>query len=493
MRKYFQLIPLIVGILAISAFLVFKDKPNSEFQSYALTVNEPIIIDHTSVELFDRIPDSYIQEASQLKMLFMDRSVGSNINDGLNCLRYPSSDRNTPNHCKRYNHPDPRFSVDPSEVTWTRGYDRSNFDFDFFYDTWEKMTENFIRAMDSGQYPGEYDVYSFQFSYLNVTDNDTIADASNGFFANRPGDYNDVYDLERRIAEHPDKVFVFWTTSLSRGIGNAVSRDFNNQMRQYAIANNKVLLDVADIQSHDPAGNPCYDNRDGVYYSNGNISENYPDDGVDYPAICQHYTSEIDGGHLGSPSAGKIRIAKAIWVMMARLAGWNPDGLPAPSPTNIVSPTNTTIVSITPTNTPLPTFTPIPTPTPTTAVFTPTPTPPQSGSNQIYVADIDNLSDNINSSYFRARARVYVASDGQAVSGANVYGTITYNNQTYTANCSVPTNNSGFCNVSVIVPTSAANAVFRVTSVTANGFVYNSSLNSDPEGDSNGTEITLAP
>ncbi|HIP70515.1 MAG TPA: hypothetical protein EYH05_03870 [Anaerolineae bacterium] len=58
-------------------------------------------------------------------------------------------------------------------------------------------------------------------------------------------------------------------------------------------------------------------------YSFGNNSENYPDDGQDTPAICPHYTTEVDGGHLGTVSAGKIRVAKAYWVLMARLAGWD--------------------------------------------------------------------------------------------------------------------------------------------------------------------------
>jgi hypothetical protein len=41
-------------------------------------------------------------------------------------------------------------------------------------------------------------------------------------------------------------------------------------------------------------------------------------------AICQDYTTETEGGHLGSVSAGGIQIAKAMWVLMARISGWNP-------------------------------------------------------------------------------------------------------------------------------------------------------------------------
>ena len=83
------------------------------------------------------------------------------------------------------------------------------------------------------------------------------------------------------------------------------------------------LLDAADILSHTPSGAPCYDNRDGVaYYVNEKQQENFPDDGSNIPAICPQYTTEAFGGHLGNVSAGGIRLAKAMWVLMAQLAGW---------------------------------------------------------------------------------------------------------------------------------------------------------------------------
>ncbi|NJN54721.1 MAG: hypothetical protein HC804_08190, partial [Anaerolineae bacterium] len=133
----------------------------------------------------------------------------------------------------------------------------------------------------------------------------------------------DVYDLEAFEAQHPDKVIIYWTTSLARSIGSDVSDLFNNQMRQYAIEHNKVLFDVADILSHDPDDNACYDNRDGIPYTSQNDTENFPDDGHNYLAICPHYTTETEGGHLGSTSTGAIHVAKAFWVLMARLAGWD--------------------------------------------------------------------------------------------------------------------------------------------------------------------------
>jgi len=308
--------------------------PSAETASpAAITLPDgPIVIDHTSVAMFEQIPESYLQAAANLAMFFMDRSVGGNIDAGLDCLSYPS-DEVAPNYCVRYEHVVPAFSVDPSELNWSRpgGYDRGHWEYQFWPagcgDEWFNKVGCFMSAIDP--IIPQYDVVSFQFSYLEVSANSTIADQPGGFFWDNPSLF-DVYDQEAFEAAHPDQVFIYWTTSLSRGIGTAEATAFNELMRQYALDHGKPLFDVADILSHDPQGNPCYDNRDGIPYDNGNTSENYPNDGQSIPAICPHYTTEVDGGHLGSVSAGSIRVAKAFWVLMARIAGW--DGVPSSAP-----------------------------------------------------------------------------------------------------------------------------------------------------------------
>lgn len=295
-----------------------------------------IYVDHHSVDLFDDIPTNWKNAAAAIDMVFVDRSVGGNISDGLSCLGNDWD--SAPNHCKRHEHGGtPSFSVNPSEVSWSGSYNRSNWDY-FFWpsndssipenmkidcnapaDLWPGKLECFIEF--AGSEINNYDVLSFQYSYLSVGGSG-IADSTSGYFANTPG--YDVHEMEAFEAQHPDKIFIHWTTSLSRGIGTDESDTFNEQMRQYAIDNEKILFDVADILSHDPNGNPCYDNRDGAAYAFGNNSENYPNDGQNYAAICPHYTTEVDGGHLGNVSAGKIRVAKAFWVLMAQIAGWEP-------------------------------------------------------------------------------------------------------------------------------------------------------------------------
>jgi hypothetical protein len=304
-----------------------SQSPVSAVDSMYSAESHQIIVDHNSIDLFEQIPDEYIQAAESMAMLFMDRSVGENIDFGLECL-LSDSDELAPNYCSRYVHVDPTYSVDPEVVNWYRdgGFDRTNWEYAPWPDgqdcsSWSQKVDCFIYFIEPQI--NTYDVVSFQFSYLLVNESSTIADQPGGYFWDNPS-LTDVYDFEAFEARNPGTKTIYWTTSLSRGIGTSVSEIFNNQMRQYALENGKILFDVADILSHDPDGLPCYDNRDGIPYDNGNTSENYPDDGMDIPAICQQYTTEVDGGHLGSVSAGMIRVSKAFWVLMAQIAGWTP-------------------------------------------------------------------------------------------------------------------------------------------------------------------------
>lgn len=334
-----------IGVLSIFALLCMSGRAAQA---------QGVVIDHTSLPLFEQIPETYVTAAANMAMMFADRSVGLNINEGLTCLGY-ASDELAPSNCKGYIHPVPEFSSPSSETNWSRagGYNRSNWTYYAWPNSgvspelqcgmtaagmWYQKLQCFIQYVD--QSPNAYRVYSYQNSYLEVLDTTDIASPTVGYFVTQPNRH-DISDFEAMEARHPNLVFIHHTSSLARGIGTQVSADFNNQMRAYARAHNKYLLDVADIETYDPYGRPCYDNRDGVPYSTSNASENYPDDGLAIPAICQHYTREPDGGHLGSPEVGKIRLAKAFWILMARIAGWNPGGQSVPPP---ITPSNLRVV-----------------------------------------------------------------------------------------------------------------------------------------------------
>jgi hypothetical protein len=319
---------------------------------------DPIIIDHNSLHLFDIIPETYVSRAQAIRMMWADRSVGGNISSGLDCLT-ASSNVTALTSCKRQ-HTNPDFPSPDSWVTWNRSYPRTNWQ--FYFDPGLGVTQELSCSDNSGmwhgnigcfiehvrQYNANFDVFSYQHSYLTISETSNIASPTDGYFVNRTNGY-DIYDYQNLETEFPSKVFIYWTTSLARSTGTLVGESYNGQMRQFAAANNKILFDVADIESFSPSGAPCYDNRDGVAYCTSPTStncENLADDGLNITAICQHYTTEPLGGHLQDRM--KVMMGKMYWVLMAQIAGWRPGSTP-------------------------PTMTP-PSPTPTSPSSTPTPT-----------------------------------------------------------------------------------------------------------------------
>lgn len=291
-----------------------------------------ILVDHRSVALFDSIPAQYREAARNLRLLFMDRSVGGNISDALTCLSFAHSA--APSYCKRHTHRDSAYAVSPSEVFWNGTWDRSRWRYEFWPTGCGEDANCFVNFIEPRI--DSFDVVGFQFSYLAVTPGSNLVHPLDGFFGSRI-DRGTATSYKAFAARHPQKTVIWWTTSLARGIGSPESQAFNTAMRDYARLNDLVLFDVADILAHTPSGAPCYDNRDGVQY----LTENHPDDGVNIPAICPQYTTETEGGHLGSISAGGIRVAKAFWVLMARIAGWDGGGGtvdPVPEAPTLIAP-----------------------------------------------------------------------------------------------------------------------------------------------------------
>ncbi len=108
-------------------------------------------------------------------------------------------------------------------------------------------------------------------------------------------------------AEHPNVTFVY-TTANAQAYGAAgLQRHQNNEMiRHYCISHNKVLFDFGDLDS---------------WYNGEQNTTTF--EGETYPV--QH--NAFDGqecGHLNL--LGTEYKARAIWWMMARIRGWQPNG-----------------------------------------------------------------------------------------------------------------------------------------------------------------------
>lgn len=422
LKSYIFLLFVIGVIFALPSTALAQVDPNLRTR---LQNQGAIVVDHTSLNLFDQIPDVYLQRARNLSIYFSDRSVGQNISDSLNCLS-ASSWATSPNDCrkafydttnwcnKQYTQTDWNNGTVPEEIRFTPDpvkYNRSNIDYLFRMGGWWELTDHFVNTFFPSNI-ANYDIVTYQFSYLNIggtpSENINIANPACGYMVTQnrasctatlvPWHIGRVTELE---SQYPSKAFIYWTTSLARGIGSLSGQVFNQQMRDFAIQNRKILFDVADIISITPQGQRCYDDRDGIPYirkaldsstsicqplrdQNGNImQENKPDDGQNYPAICQLYTTEVDNGHFTLGGAS-IRVAKAYWILMAQIAGWVPGSVgPSPSPLPSIVPT------------PQPSVTPSP-------LISPTPSP----ARCLPLGDID-CSGKINSLDFGSIAKYW--------------------------------------------------------------------------------------
>ena len=124
-------------------------------------------------------------------------------------------------------------------------------------------------------------------------------------------------------ADFPDIVFVYMTGHLDHNHDERLKH--NNQLiREYCIANNKVLFDFADIESYDPDGKYFEFSNDNCDYFGangdrlGNWAKEWQDShehGVDWYICSAAHTKPLNGN----------RKAYASWWLWARLVGWNPE------------------------------------------------------------------------------------------------------------------------------------------------------------------------
>jgi uncharacterized repeat protein (TIGR01451 family) len=112
--------------------------------------------------------------------------------------------------------------------------------------------------------------------------------------------------------DYPDVTFVYMTGHLNgTGVdGNLYAR--NNQIRDYCVANNKILFDFADIESWDPDGNFYPDESDGCSWC------------YDWCSTHECPSCLSDCAH--SHCFNCYNKGKAFWWMLARIAGWSGTG-----------------------------------------------------------------------------------------------------------------------------------------------------------------------
>ncbi len=259
---------------------------------------EALVIDHTSVASFDRIPKKYLDKARELTLYYIHLSHGKQIITGLEAMG-----RSNPNYRVAV-----MFSsvpgLPPKENPPALRIYRESLGPESYWST-ESGMERTRRAARMGEFNFSMYAWCGEMSSSN-------ADFVNAY----------LKKLSLLETEFTNMRFIYMTGHVDGGSA-ALSRN-NNLIREYAKKNGKVLFDFADIESYDP---------NGKYYSgsgriNGECSwcpkwcAAHPADCVDIPATCGHSDGSVQGGDPSMAYVCKLK-AKAFWVMMARLAGWD--------------------------------------------------------------------------------------------------------------------------------------------------------------------------
>ncbi len=251
MKKYFKKSGFATTfILSIAALTVLCcDSSTSEKQLKTYDASE-YVVDHNSTEL----SSTQLEAAAAVKIYLEHASVGGNISQGLD-------------------------SIETSDSI----YDRTNFVFlSRGNPGWQEKIDDFYTNITSDNpTASDYDALTMKYCYV-----DSAAEFE--------------YYRDKMLAleeQYPDTVFVWWTMPIMT-TGSDARDSFNHSVRSYCSDNNKILFDIADIESHSPEGVKQTD-------SNG------------YEIMYASYSS--DGGHLNAE--GAERVAMAFWQLAFLISG----------------------------------------------------------------------------------------------------------------------------------------------------------------------------
>ncbi len=262
-------------------------------QAYPLA--EPIIADHSIANMvrLNQVPDSAIIDAKNtLHIAYQHTSHGSQIIDGMNALpAFKEANGGT---------------IDLFDYNSTFLHDGAMSSVaDVGYPGWDNATRDYLDN------PVNSDCNVIMWSWCGQASSQTEQSMIDH--------YLDPMNLLE--SEYPNVMFVYMTghTDGSGLEGNLHLR--NEQIRDFCIANDKILFDFADIESYDPDGNYFGDKyvNDNCDWNNGTHSGNWA---LDWQAS---HTQDVDWFSCSCAHSqalnGNMK-AYAIWWLWAKLGGW---------------------------------------------------------------------------------------------------------------------------------------------------------------------------
>lgn len=245
------------------------------------------VVDHLDLAIVPQLPQSAMDLVGQQRWFFSHASVGVNMRNGMADLnasdpqRYQFSISNVSYDSGQQRAYNPPASTEPGKIYECN---RSN-------PGWQTKLTIFQNSVNvSGWHDGKVDAVMDKFCYIDQN-------------ANSATYLSTMSTLE---AAYPGTRFVYITMPLTTATNSdAVLRNqYNEAVRSYCVANNKILFDLADIEAHDPDGN----------------EQTFESGGVTYQKLYSGYTT--DGGHLNdAANLGRRQAALGWYATAALIAG----------------------------------------------------------------------------------------------------------------------------------------------------------------------------
>jgi hypothetical protein len=247
--------------LALSAFILLL----AAMEASAITIN------HNNIAGVALLPQSTMDAIGQQKWYFAHASVGVNMIDGMNDLHAADPTRYQLQITSAG-------AIPPSTPSPGTVYedDRGNPGSDAKFSLFQS-------ALDAGWRSPSVDFAMDKLCFIDP-------DAS--FAAYRDS-------MSALNAAYPETTLVYTTMPLTTDEdGNNVLRnEYNDAVRNYCLANNKLLFDIADIEAFDPSG----------------IASTFTSGGSLYQKLYDGYSS--DGGHL--TVEGRQQVARGWYAAAA--------------------------------------------------------------------------------------------------------------------------------------------------------------------------------
>ena len=269
-----------------------------------LVAHTQIIADHTVVERYDDIPQYYIDQVKKMWLSYAGESHSAGIREGLQLLEAQDS-RYSVNVTESGTPEAPVTShLRASRATWGDLDHSSGWIYGYGEEDWYKSSTAINRTKAGLTY---CNTHSLEIAALGFGWCWDIEETNMTAYLNATQQYID------HCATNGYKTKVFFTTGpvdwiCAEGEGGYKKYLAYEAIRTYAKASSsRVLFDYADIL--------CYDTgSETPTTQTWNV--------LTYPVITgTNGTPAVESYHISE--AGALRLAKAMWWMLARIAGWD--------------------------------------------------------------------------------------------------------------------------------------------------------------------------